>query len=228
MRLSEEAVYRCWSVLGHGSSTNSDFANNIARRETLLRYTNRYYLPEYAAYLEPTKENIERVAKEKAACLKRIDDMAAALELAKPHLTAAQVAELTVRLDWFRQFAICNVTLDLSLWRFRYLRALAAKQTTDADQMKELAEAYDLIEATTPKLFAVDPALQFSCYNVPLGRLGRKPDLGNPRTLMHQIYTESLAFVLDSVGPDYIPATWVRSQPKMNIPANRLGQDPGV
>jgi hypothetical protein len=228
MRLSEEAVYRCFSVLGHGSSTNSDFANNIARRETLLRYTNRYYLPEYAAYLEPTKENIERVAKEKASCLKHIDDMAAALELAKPHLTPAQAAELTVRLDWFRQFAICNVTLDLSLWRFRYLRGLAAKQTTDSDQMKELAEAYDLIEATTPKLFAIDPTLKFSCYDVPLGGLRRKPDLGNPRTLMHQIYTESLAFVQDSVGPDYIPASWVRAQPKMNIPANRLGQAPGV
>jgi hypothetical protein len=35
---------------------------------------------------------------------------------------------------------------------------------------------------------------------------------------MHQIYNESLAFVLDSVGPDYIPADWVRSQPKMNVP----------
>ena len=67
-------VYRCWSPLGHGSSTNSDYAgNSIARRETLLRYTNRYYLPEYAAYLEPTKGNVERCAKEKAACLKLID-----------------------------------------------------------------------------------------------------------------------------------------------------------
>jgi hypothetical protein len=191
-----------------------------------LRYTNRYYLPEYAAYLEPTKENIELVRKEKLACLKHIDEMADALELARPHLTQAQAAELTTRLDWFRQFAICNVTLDLSLWRFRYLRALAAKQTTDASQMKELAAAYDLIEATAPKLFAVDPALKFSCYSVPLGQQ-RKPDLGNPRTLMHQMYSESLAFVLDSVGPDYLDPAWVRGpMPRMDIPASSLNQRP--
>ena len=58
-----------------------------------------------------------------------------------------------MRFDWFRHFAICNTTLDVSLWRFRYLRALAAKLTTDPKQMKELAAAYDLIEAEAPKLF---------------------------------------------------------------------------
>ena len=77
-------------------------------------------------------------------------------------------------------------------------------------------------------MFAIDPALKFSCYDVALGGLRRKPDLGNPRTLMHQIYTESLAFVEDSVGPAYIPAAWVRSQPKINVPANQLRQAPGV
>ena len=58
MRASEDACTWCWTPLGHGSSTNADFAGNIARREVLLRYTNRYYLPEYAAYLEPTLENV--------------------------------------------------------------------------------------------------------------------------------------------------------------------------
>ncbi|HYX42529.1 MAG TPA: hypothetical protein VE821_12565, partial [Pyrinomonadaceae bacterium] len=48
LKLSEEAVYRTFSTLGMGSDTNSDFAGQIARRETLLMYTNRYYLPEYA------------------------------------------------------------------------------------------------------------------------------------------------------------------------------------
>jgi hypothetical protein len=218
MRLSEEAVYRCFSPLGHGSATNSDFATTIARRETLLRYTNRYYLPEYAAFLEPTLENVQRVAKEKAECLQHIEAMGAALEAARPYLTEAQRNELTTRLDWFHHFAVCNVTLDLSLWRFRYLRGLAAKLTTDPAQIKELAAAYDLIEAEAPKLFQFDPALKFSCYTVPLGELQRRPALGDPRPLMHQIYNESLAFAMDSVGPDYISAEWVRSKPKMDVP----------
>ena len=169
----------------------------------LLRYTNRNYLPEYAAYLEPTLENVARMEKQKADCMGRIDEMAAALEAAKPHLTQAQAAEVATRFDWFRHFAICNTTLDVSLWRFRYLRALAAKLTTDPKQMKELAAAYDLIEAEAPKLFQYDPAQKFSCYRVPLGELGRGPNLGNPRSLMHEIYTQSLAFVMESVGPDY-------------------------
>ena len=56
MQLSEEAANRTWSPLGHGSETNSGFAGDIARRETLLRYTNRYYLPEYAKFLSRPKK----------------------------------------------------------------------------------------------------------------------------------------------------------------------------
>jgi hypothetical protein len=226
MRASEDACTWCWSPLGHGSSTNADFAGNIARREVLLRYTNRNYLPEYAAYLEPTLENIDRIAKEKAGCRKRLDEMATALEVARPHLTAEQAAELTTRFDWFRHFALCNITLDESLWRFRYLRALAAKLTTDPQQMKELAVAYDLVEAEAQKLFQFDKAQKLSCYRVPLGEIGRAPALGNPRSLMHEIYSQSLAFVLESVGPDYIPAEWVRSQPQMNVPTETRGRAP--
>ena len=242
MRASEDACTWCWSPLGHGSSTNADFAGSIARREVLLRYTNRNYLPEYAAYLEPTLENIARMEKQKADCMKQLDEMAAALEAAKPHLTQAQAAEVATRFDWFRHFAICNTTLDVGLWRFRYLRALAAKLTTDPKQMKELAAAYDLVEAEAPKLFQYDPAQKLSCYRVTLGELGRGPNLGNPRSggpnlgnprsggpnlgnprsLMHEIYNQSLAFVMESVGPDYIPAEWVRSHPAMNVPTEQL------
>lgn len=219
LRASEDACTWCWSPLGHGSSTNADFAGTIARREVLLRYTNRYYLPEYAAYLEPTHENVARMEKQKADCMAKIDEMAAALEAARPHLTDAQLGEITTRFNWFRHFAICNTTLDVSLWRFRYLRALAAKLTTDPKQMKELAAAYDLIEAEAPKLFQYDKAQKLSMYRVPLGELQRGPNLGNPRALMHQIYDQSLAFVQESVGVDYLPAEWVRSHPAMNVPA---------
>jgi hypothetical protein len=230
MRASEDACTWCWCPMGHGSSTNADFAGNIARRETLLRYTNRYYLPEFAAYLEPTAENIDRMVKQKADCMRKIDEMAAALEEAKPHLSEAQSNEVATRFDWFRHFAICNTTLDLSLWRFRYLRALAAKLTTDPKQIKELAESYDLIEAEAPKLFQYDKAAKFSMYRVPLGELGtagargsRAPGLGNPRSLMHDIYNQSLRFVEESVGVDYLPKEWVRSNPMINIPTTQEG-----
>ncbi|HWB32161.1 MAG TPA: hypothetical protein VG714_03210 [Acidobacteriaceae bacterium] len=232
MRASEDACTWCWCPLGHGSSTNADFAGNIARRETLLRYTNRYYLPEFAAYLEPTLENIDRMVKQKADCMGRIDEMAAAFAEAKPHLTEAQASEIATRFDWFRHFAVCNTTLDLSLWRFRYLRALAAKLTTDPKQMKELAEAYDLIEAEAPKLFQYDPSQKLSMYRVTLGELGkpgqrgsRAPALGNPRSLMHELYNESLRFVEESVGPDYLPKEWVKSNPMIDIPSTE--QRPG-
>lgn len=222
MRASEDACTWCWCPLGHGSSTNADFAGNIARREVLLRYTNRYYLPEYAAYLEPTLENVDRMVKQQADCMHRIDEMAAALEEARPHLTEAQLGEITTRFNWFRHFATCNTTLDVSLWRFRYLRGLAAKLTTDPKQMKELAAAYDLIEAESPKLFQYDKSQKLSMYRVTLGELQRAPALGNPRPLMHEIYTQSLRFVMESVGPDYLPPEWIKAHPEINVPANQL------
>jgi len=220
MRASEDAATWCWCPLGHGSATNGDFAGNIARREVLLRYTNRYYLPEYAAYLEPTLENVTKMEKQKADCLHKLDEMRAALDEARPHLTAELAAEGTTRLEWFRHFAICNTTLDVSLWRFRYLRGLAAKLTTDPKQMKELADAYDLIEAEAPRLFQYDKAQKISMYRVPLGEISRPPALGNPRSLMHDIYTQSLRYVLESVGVDYLPKEWLRGTiPLMDVPA---------
>lgn len=222
VRASEDACTLCWCPLGHGSSTNGDFAGTIARREVLLRYTNRYYLPEYAAYLEPSLENVTKMEKQKADCLGKLDEMAAAFTVAKPHLSPEQSAEVELRLDWFRHFAICNTTLDVSLWRFRYLRGLAAKLTTDPKQMKELAAAYDLIEAEAPKLFQYDKAQKISMYRVPLGEISRPPALGNPRSLMHQLYTESLRCVLESVGADYLPQEWMRgAMPAMDVPASQ-------
>jgi hypothetical protein len=218
MLLSEEAANLCWSPLGHGSSTNSDFANDIERRETLLRYTNRYYLPEYAKFLEPTKENIARIVAEKQKCLAGIDAMFAELEAAKPHLSEAQVAEIATRFDWFREFAICNTALDVSLWRFRYLRAQAAMLTTDPAEVKPLAEAFDAVTQHAPKLFHYDPAQKFTCYDVPLGQLRTKPNLGSPLRLMHEIYTKSLAFMEASVGPDYLPKEFIRAEVEINIP----------
>ena len=86
LQLSEDAVNRTFSTLGMGSSTNSDFAQTIQRRETLLMYTNRHYLPEYAKYLEPTRKNIQLVIEEKEYCLEKIEEMFQELELARPYL----------------------------------------------------------------------------------------------------------------------------------------------
>ena len=42
---------------------------------------------------------------------------------------------------------------------------------------------------------------------------------------MHQIYSESLAFVQESVGVDYLPQEWIRgTAPKMNVQANARGK----
>lgn len=218
MQLSEEAANLTWSPLGQGSSTNSDFAGDIARRETLLRYTNRYYLPEYTKFLEPTKENIDLIVQEKQKCLAGIDAMFTELEAAKPNLTQAQADEIATRFDWFREFAVCNVALDMSLWRYRWLRAQAALLTTDPDQIKPLAEAFDTVTQHAPKLFHYDPTQKFACYDVPLGQLRVKPNLGSPLRLMHEIYTRSLEFMEESVGPDYLPKDWIRAEVQMNVP----------
>jgi hypothetical protein len=228
MLLSEEAANLCWSPLGHGSSTNSDFAGDIERRETLLRYTNRYYLPEYAKTLEPTKENIARIAAEKQKCLAGIESMMVELDSAKPHLSEAQAAEIATRFDWFREFAICNTALDVSLWRFRYLRAQAAMLTTDPAEIKPLAEAFDAVTQHAPKLFHYDPAQKFTCYDVPLGQLRVKPNLGSPLRLMHEIYSKSLAFMEASTGPDYLPKEFIRAEVQINVPTESQRRGTGA
>lgn len=210
MRLSEEAVYRTFSPLGFGSDTNSGFAGNIQRRETLLRYTNRYYLPEYAKKLQPMKENIDLIVQEKTECLHTVDAMFAALESAKPHLAKAQADELSTRFDWLREFALCNTALDIALWRYRYLRNLQAMLTTDPAEMKPIAAAFDLVHEHATKLFRYDPSLKFSCYDTTLGNLHIRPSLGSPLPLMKELYAKSAAAVVDSMGPEGIPASLLR------------------
>jgi len=194
------------------TASSTSFAGTIDRREVLLRYTNRNYLPEYTKYLEPTKENIDLIVAEKQKCLDDIDHMYQAFNAAKPHLTAAQRQEIETRFDWFKQFAICNITLDISLWRFRYLRALANMLTTDPTQLKPLAEAWDTVAKTQPRLFRHQPSQKFACYSVPLGELQRPPALGNPLPLMHEIYKQSLYYMQQSVGPNYLPQEYIRAE----------------
>ena len=193
-----------------GSETNSGFAGNIERRETLLKYTNRYYLPEYARFLEPNEENIRRVAEEKAANMRRIDEMLSELERAKSDLRPEQYQELATRFDWLKEYAVCANYLDESLWRYRYLRYLASKETTDPEQLKYIAEAYDGVKRHEKLLFRYDPAQKFSCYDTSLGQLRVKPSLGSPMPLMKELYEKSRQLIEGVVGPDYLPAEWRR------------------
>lgn len=210
LRLSEEAVYRTFSTLGMGSETNSGFAGNIERRETLLKYTNRYYLPEYARFLEPNEENIRRVSEEKEANMRRIEEMFAELERAKPDMKPEQYQELKTRFDWLKEYATCANYLDESLWRYRYLRYLASKETTDPEQLKYISAAYDGVKEHEKKLFRYDPAQKFSCYDTTLGHLRVKPSLGSPLPLIKELYEKSRQLIETIVGPDYLPAEWRR------------------
>lgn len=210
VELSEEAVNTTFSTLGMGSSTNSDFAKTIARRETLLMYTNRHFVPPFAANLEPTRLNIQKVIDEKKAALDTIELMFNRLEKARPFLTKAQDRELTTRFEWLRQFAISTRWLEESLFRFRYLRYLNSMRTTDPEQMKYLAQAFDKVVEHSDKLFQYNPQQRFACYGRPLGELTRQPSLGSPVPLMKDIYSQSKTYVEEIVGPDYLPAEWLR------------------
>lgn len=132
------------------------------------------------------------------------------LDLAKPYLAQAQISELTTRFEWLKQFAIVNGALNESLWRYRYLRYEAAMLTTDPEEMKYLAQAYDTVKVHSKLLFQYDGGQKFSCYDVPLGELDRRPSLGDPMPLMRELYQDSRAYVEDTVGPDYLPKAWRR------------------
>ncbi len=227
LQLSETAVVDAFSPLGMGSDTNSNFAPDIARRETLLMYTNRFFLPRYTRYLQPVKRNIERVRAQKHRCLGSIEQMREALEQARPHLAPEQAGEFFTRLDWLWEVAICRCFLDESLWRFRYLRHLATLLTTDPEQMEHLSHAWDVVHQHAPRLFQYRPEQRFSCYRVALGRLPRRPSLGDPLPLMNELYFSSKALVERFLGPHRIPDAWLRGPDESisRVPGQELQHD---
>ena len=58
-------------------------------------------------------------------------------------LTSLGQSFIQVTPEWLKEFAICTRYLDESLWRYRYLRHESTMLTTDPDQIKYLAAAYD-------------------------------------------------------------------------------------
>jgi len=124
MKSSERASVAAFSPLGLGAPTESFFANSAERRESLLRYTNRFFLPEGIAALAPTKENVARVVAEKDAAL-------------------AALKGDGERFDWLRAQLVVSRALDGALWRYFHLRECAKDGRFDADDMNGIDAAFE-------------------------------------------------------------------------------------
>jgi hypothetical protein len=203
LRLSEPVVNKVFSTLGFGWDTNSGFPGTIYRREVLLMYTNRFYLPRYRRYLAPDTMNIRRVLDEKNSALKEIDSMFRYLDQARPFMKKDQYAELHTRFTWLKYVALENKALEVSYWRFRYLRYLYSLRTTDTLQMKAITASLHRARYYRDSLFTYDPSQRFSCYDAPLGQVSRRRriSLGNPMRLMQEIYDTSRYYVREITGP---------------------------
>ena len=128
MKSSERAAVAAFSPLGLGAPTESFFANSVERRESLLRYTNRFFLPEGIAALAPTKENIARVIAEKDAAL-------------------AQLKGDGERFDWLRAQLKVSRALDGALWRYFHLRKLAKEGRIDTDDLAGIETDFETVRA---------------------------------------------------------------------------------
>jgi len=203
LKLSEPVINDIFSTLGFGWDTNSGFPGTIQRREVLLMYTNRYYLPEYQQYLIPDKENIQRVLAQKNLALKRIDSMFMYLQQAKPYLTQQQYEELDTRFNWLKYVAMVNKELEVSYWRYRYLRYLFSLRTTDTTEFYKIESSYNRVKQLKDSLFQFDANLVLSPYLHPLGEINRmrRISLGSPVPLMEEIYTESKKYAEEFTGP---------------------------
>ena len=137
MKASEKASVVAFSPLGLGAPTESFFANSVDRRESLLRYTNRFFLPEGKSALEPTLENVARVTAEKDAAIAELDKALSGLRGA-----SAAVAE---RFAWLRAQLVVSRALDGALWRYFYLRALAKEGKTDAKVLAEIDADFETV-----------------------------------------------------------------------------------
>ena len=145
MKASEAASVASFSPLGLGAPTESVFARNVERRESLLRYTNRYFLPDGKASLEPTQENVGRVIEQKDAALSVLDTAIA--KLGKGIVTDADL----VRFGWLRSHLAVSRELDANLWRLRLLkRQRTLGRPTDA-LLREIQEGADRIRISKCK-----------------------------------------------------------------------------
>ena len=196
LALTEKATAASFSPLGLGASTESRFASKMQRREDLLRYTNRYYLPEGRAALAPTKANVEKVVAEKDAAIAAVDKALALL--AEAELEPAAMDELTLRFKWLRTHLVVSKALDGALFRARCLRAQAMFDVADLETFAAIKADFDTIRAENKNLFAGAEGRKFSFYSAPAVK--EQVWLGSPVGLMRDIYETALATVEHIAG----------------------------
>jgi hypothetical protein len=142
MKASEAASVASFSPLGLGAPTESVFAKNVERRESLLRYTNRYFLEEGKAALEPTQTNVGRVIAQKDAALAGLD--AALAKLGKGVVDDADL----VRFGWLRAHLAASRELDANLWRLRLLKRRRTLGMPADDLPRAIKEAASKVYAS--------------------------------------------------------------------------------
>lgn len=207
LRRSETAAVASFSPLGFGSATESRFDSNLSRREDHIRYTNRHYLPEGQALLEPTKENITRVVAEKDAAIVAVDEMlslidsgAAAWAAANNGAVAPWREEARIRTEWLRTHLLVSRALDGAYWRFRLLRHLSQQGMTDLGVMNDIESDFEAIRQNHRELFKHDADLRLSCYGMkPCG--DREISLRSPIPLMRDIHSNAVECVEHIMGP---------------------------
>ncbi len=194
LKATEKAAAVSFSPLGFGAPTESGFAGSIARREDLLRYTNRHFLPEYRGLLAPTKENISKVVAEKDAALASVERAIAGLGEA-----GGAVDELRIRLKWLKAHLTVSKALDEGLWRVRRIDYLSRMQQGDLEELKAVKACFDVVRACGKDLFAHDPDSKMSFYPDRLGN--HEITLGSPVRLMREIWETALERTEKILGP---------------------------
>ncbi len=167
MKATERATTAAFSPLGLGAPTESHFAKTVERRESLLRYTNRYFLPEGKAALAPTLENVARVIAEKDDAINALD---AAVE---PVLARLENSSDRERFNWLRAHLEATRALDGALWRYFYQRELAKRGKPAADVLADIDADFETI-----RRLSKDGSL---CAG-----------LGSPVSLMKDIFSKSV------------------------------------
>ncbi len=185
--LCERAVVASFSPLGLGAPTESAFAKTVTRREDLLRYTNRQYLEEGRAALEPTAANIARVVAEKDEALAAVEQAKACVASARRVASAeaaveSRLDELGTRLDALTAHLMCTRAHDGALWRLRHLRYLEMLGRSDVAVMEAIEKDFETIRAWGKKT---------------------PEDLGSPVPLMVDIRANALASIERILGPNW-------------------------
>ena len=138
MKATERATVAAFSPLSLGAPTESVFPSSAERRESLLRYTNRYFLPEGKVALAPTLANVARILAEKNAAIAELD---AAMRPADGRSRPSTPDDK--RFGWLRAHLEATRALDGALWRYFYLRELAKRGETDPDVLAEIDVDFD-------------------------------------------------------------------------------------